>query len=533
MKKKIASHVISKLTDIAGVEITKPKDISFGHYCTPISFSLAKTLKKSPHQIAHDLSLELEHGGLFDSVSAISGYINFKLSDSFLDSFATDALVSGANYAKESQNGKYLVEYVSANPTGPLHIGHARGAVYGDVLVRVGRHLGYDIKTEYYVNDAGNQVKLLGDSLFYAGKREVLKEAVEFPEGSYKGEYIAEVAVKAAEHFGKEIFKDESRIDELAVWGKDQMLEIIKDNLRAAKIEFDSFVSEKEVFAKWESVRADLEKKGGLYTQDDKVYLKSSQFGDGHDRVVVRDNGIPTYLAGDIVYHDDKFKRGYDHYINIWGADHHGYIDRVKAAVEFLGYDSKKLEIILSQMVALLKNGEPYKMSKRAGNFILMSDVVEDIGIDALRFIFMTKKSDTHLEFDVDTLRKEDSSNPVFYVNYAHARIKSVFKKLEIDEKSVYGVKLENLKDDAKEILFEALVLPEILDDAFHSRNLQLLTDYLYKLSARFHRFYTENKVIGSENQEQLLKIFAIVGLSIRTALSLLGIEAKDRMDRD
>ena len=172
-------------------------------------------------------------------------------------------------------------------------------------------------------------------------------------------------------------------------------------------------------------------------------------------------------------------------------------------------------------------------MSKRAGNFILMGDVVEDIGIDALRFVFMTKKSDTHLEFDVDMLSKEDSSNPVFYVNYAHARIQSVFRKLEIDEMSVYKVKLENLKDDAKEILFEAMILPEVLDDAFHSRNLQLITDYLYKLSSRFHRFYTENKVIGSENQDQLLKIFAVVGLSIRTAMSLLGITAKDRMERD
>jgi arginyl-tRNA synthetase len=533
LKKKIASHVTSKLSEIEGVEITKPRDISFGHYCTPISFSLAKVLKKSPHVIAQELSAELEHGELFDNVNAVSGFINFKLSDAFLDLFATDALTSGPNYAKEKQKGTMLVEYVSANPTGPLHIGHARGAIYGDILVRVGRHLGYDITTEYYVNDAGNQMKLLGDSLFYAGKRDVLGEDIEMPEGTYKGEYISDVAKEAAQHFGKGIFEDAARIDELALWGKERMLELIRENLDSAKITFDTYVSEKEVFGHWETVRKDLEAKGALYTQEDKVFLKSSQYGDGHDRVVVRDNGIPTYLAGDIVYHNDKFVREFDHYINIWGADHHGYIARVKAAIEFLGYDSEKMEIILSQMVALLKHGEPYKMSKRAGNFILMSDVVEDIGIDALRFIFMTKKSDTHLDFDVDMLSREDSSNPVFYVNYAHARIRSVFAKLGIEEASVYNVKLENLKDDAKEMLFEALVLPEILDDAFHSRNLQLITDYLYKLSSRFHRFYTENKVIGSENQAQLLKIFATVGLSIRTAMGLLGIEAKDRMERE
>ena len=533
MKKKIAAHVASTLSETSDAPITKPKDLSFGHYCTPISFSLAKALKKSPHVIAQELCEKLEHNELFDSVNAVSGFVNFKLSDAFLDSFATDALTSGPNYAKENLQGRIMVEYVSANPTGPLHIGHARGAVYGDVLVRVGRHLGYDITTEYYVNDAGNQIKLLGDSLFASGQKYVLGMDVELPEGSYKGEYIIDAAKEAAEHFGPDIFKDETRIDELAWWGKEKMLGIIQSTLKAARIEFDSYVSEKEVFTRWNSVYEDLKEKGGLYTQEDKVFLKSSQYGDGHDRVVVRDNGIPTYLAGDIVYHDDKFKRDFDHYINIWGADHHGYIARVKAAIEFLGYDSNKLEVILSQMVALLKNGEPYKMSKRAGNFILMGDVIEDIGIDALRFIFMTKKSDTHLDFDVETLSHEDSSNPVYYVNYAHARIKSVFTKLGKSEEEVYNVKLKNLSDDAKEMLFQALVLPEVLDDAFHSRNLQLLTDYLYRLASRFHRFYTENKVAGSDNQDQLLKIFAMVGLTIRTAMGLLGITAKDRMERE
>ena len=235
-------------------------------------------------------------------------------------------------------------------------------------------------------------------------------------------------------------------------------------------------------------------------------------------------------MAGDIVYHNDKFERGYDRYINIWGADHHGYIPRVKAAIKFLGFDDKKLEIILSQMVALLKNKQPFKMSKRAGNFILMSDVVKEIGVDALRFIFLTKRSDTHLEFDIDMLKKEDSSNPIFYVNYAHARIKSVFRKLNIDEESIKDVKLKSLNSDAKEILFEALVLPEIIDDAFHSENLNIITEYLYKLSSRFHKFYTQNKVIGSKNQDELLKLFSVIALSIKTGLKLLGIDAKERM---
>jgi arginyl-tRNA synthetase len=530
LKKSLSSHIETTLEE-KDVQITKPKDLSFGHYCTPIAFSLAKKLRKSPHLIAADLAEKLTHDDLFADVNAVSGYVNFKFSDGFLDKFTTQALKSDINYAKSEQNEKILIEYVSANPTGPLHIGHARGAVYGDTLVRVGRHLGYDVTAEYYINDAGNQIDNLGLSILFAGKNLFLDGDYEIPDGCYKGDYINDVALKAKEVFGLDSFALESPSNELMLWAKDEMLSVIKSNLADAGIIFDTFVSEKEVFTAWDKVRVDLEAKGALYTDEGKVFLKSSEHGDGHDRVVVRDNGIPTYLAGDIVYHDQKFKRGYDHYINIWGADHHGYVTRVKSAISHLGYDSEKLEVILSQMVALLRDGEPYKMSKRAGNFILMSDVVEDIGIDALRFIFMTKKSDTHLDFDVDSLSKHDSSNPVFYVNYAHARVASLFRKLEKKPEDVFDVKLNKLDDDAKELLFDALLLNEELSSAFESRNLQMITDYLYKLSARLHKFYANTKVMGHPEQDQLLKVFATVALSLRTGLSLLGITAVYRME--
>jgi len=227
LKKTITSHVTSIL-DVDSVEITKPKDLSFGHYCTPISFSLAKVYRKNPHAIAAELAEQLAHEELFSEVSAVSGYINFKFSDVFLDRFTTDALKSGVNFAKEQNDAKVLVEYVSANPTGPLHIGHARGAVYGDTLVRVGRHLGYDVTAEYYVNDAGNQIVLLGTSLIYAGRVNVLGESVEEPEEYYRGEYIIDVAKRAAEVFGQEIFTDSDRFDSLCMWAKDQMLEMIQ-----------------------------------------------------------------------------------------------------------------------------------------------------------------------------------------------------------------------------------------------------------------------------------------------------------------
>ena len=529
MKKTILNHIKSRLDEPNEVQITKPRDNSFGHFATPLSFVLAKKLRKNPHLIATELAQKLQDDDFFESVDAIAGYINFKLSSGFLDRFATDALKYKDVFAKQDLKDKILIEYVSANPTGPLHIGHARGAVFGDTLVRVGRHLGYDITTEYYVNDAGNQIRLLGDSIEYAVKTKLLKQTLPPLEESYKGEYIDDVAKDALAFFKEDFFTNTDK-EKLSSWAKDKMLSLIKSNLKMANIEFDSYVSEKEIFKEWDRVKNILQKDNALYEKDGKIYIKSANFTDDNDRVVVRDNKIPTYLAGDIVYHNNKFERNFDKYINIWGADHHGYIARVKASIEFLGYDSSKLEIILSQMVALLKGKQPYKMSKRAGNFILMSDIIDEIGIDALRFIFLTKKSDTHLEFDVDDLKKEDSSNPVFYVNYAHARICSIFRKLNINEEELVDVELVNLNDSEKELLFEALILPEILDDAFHSRNLQVITEYLYKLSSKFHKFYTENRVIGNSKEDVLLKIFAVIKLSIQTALKLLGIKAKERM---
>jgi len=260
------------------------------------------------------------------------------------------------------------------------------------------------------------------------------------------------------------------------------------------------------------------------------VWIRSSQMGDEKDRVVVREDGRPTYLAGDIIYHDDKFARGYDRYINIWGADHHGYIARVKAAIHFLGYDENKLEVLLAQMVSLLKGGEPYKMSKRAGNFILMSEVVEEIGADALRFIFLSKKCDTHLEFDVDALKQQDSSNPVFYINYAHARVNQLFEKSGKTPEEVLHVRLDDLSEEGKTLLFQALLLPEVLEDAFESRQVQKMTEYLRTLAGSFHKFYNENRVVGSTEEEKFLKLFAVVAVSLRVGLGLLGIKAKDKM---
>jgi len=539
MKQRVADIFKNHLGE--NPPVNNPRQKEFGHYAVPV-FKYAKKAKQNPAEFAKDLCEKLKCDE-FESVEAISGFVNIKLSDSFLDEYASKVIRQKENFGKQEKNESILLEFVSANPTGPLHIGHARGAIFGDALNRIGRHIGYKIKTEYYVNDAGRQIQLLGVSVYLAA-REILGLSVEWPDEYYRGEYIKDLAKEALNCFGENYFAQKVEIienedkkeavfekDDLSLWAKDKMLEEIKKDLQDLNIVlFDNWVSERKLYKHWNEVKKILEKHNALYEKDNKIWLKSSEYKDEKDRVVVRENGMPTYLAGDIIYHWDKFKRGYDRYINIWGADHHGYIARVKAAIKFLGFDPDKLEILLSQMVKLLKGGEPYKMSKRAGNFILVRDVVEDVGSDALRFVFLTKRADTHLEFDVDDLNKKDASNPSYYVNYAHARICSIFRNVNKNYDDMLKIELKNLDEDEKNLLFLALQLPYVLEDSFSNREPHRLTNYLIDLAGEFHRFYNKNKVIGSEKEDIRLKILAVVGIIINLGLSLLGIKAKEKM---
>ncbi len=513
------------------VVLEKPKERSFGHFATPIAFSLSKELRKSPLIIAEELASSFTDNDIFSSVESVKGYLNFRLSENFLSEYGTWALEHQADFGKQEKKEKILLEFVSANPTGPLHIGHARGAVYGDTLLRLGRHLGYDITAEYYVNDAGNQIDLLGLSIQLEGRATVLNEDVAYPESYYRGEYLTSLVLGAVEKFGIEILSDESRQKELALWAKDRVMQIIVKDLGDLNIFFDTFVYESSLYADWDRV---LIKMGdGVYEQDGKMWIASQTHGDEKDRVVVREDTRPTYLAGDIVYHNQKFEREYKDYINIWGADHHGYISRVKAAIEFLGYKSSKLEVLLSQMVSLLKDGEPYKMSKRAGNVILMSDIVEEIGSDALRFIFASKKSDTALEFDLAEFKKQDSSNPIFYIQYAHARINTILGKSDFNTEEILNASLKGLDENANSLLFDALLLPEVIEDAFSSRQVQKLPEYLKSLAAALHKFYYDSRIIGNPDELKLLKLFMVVALSLKTGLALMGIEAKNHMSKE
>ena len=530
MKQRVSTLLREKFN--RDVVLEKPKDRAFGHFATPVAFSMAKELRKSPMIIAQELADSFdEEDSIFSSVESVKGYLNFRLSENFLSQYGDWALENPQDFAKQDKKEKILLEFVSANPTGPLHIGHARGAVYGDTLYKLAKHLGYDITAEYYVNDAGNQIDLLGLSIQLYGREHILKEDVTYPESYYRGDYLEDLTNGAVERFGVEILSDTSRQKELALWAKDGVMEIITQSLAQINIKFDTFVKESTLYSDWDRV---MEKMGdAIYEKDSKKWIASEANGDEKDRVVVREDGRATYLAGDIVYHNQKFERGYDHYINIWGADHHGYIARVNSAIKYLGYDSSKLEVLLSQMVSLLKDGEPYKMSKRAGNVILMSDIVDEIGSDALRFIFASKKSDTALEFDLSEFKKQDSSNPIFYIQYAHARINTILSKSSLDKDSIMGASLKGLNENANSLLFDALLLPEVVEDAFNSRQVQKLTDYLKSLASSLHKFYYDYRVIGNEDEAKLLKLFLVVALSIKTALNLLGIEAVEYMSKE
>ncbi len=511
--------------------LENPKDKKLAHFATPLAFSLAKELKSSPLQIAEELANKFQNNECFEKVEALKGYLNFKLSRDFLNTLANKALKDPHNFTKGTkQNQSFLLEYVSANPTGPLHIGHARGAIFGDTLARLARHLGFKFDTEYYINDAGNQIELLGFSLFYKVKILHFSENLEYPKECYQGEYIDDLAKEALLHFEKDFFKKQN-VPTLALWAKDKMLKLIVKNLAQARIKIDNYVSERSFYNALEPTLKDLKEHKGSYEKDGKIWLASSLKGDEKDRVIVREDGSGTYLAADIVYHKDKLSRAYDKCINIWGADHHGYIARVKAAMEFLGFNPDKLEIILAQMVSLLQDGKPFKMSKRAGNFILMSEILDEIGTDALRFIFLSKKCDTHLEFDIDDLKKQDSSNPVFYINYAYARINQVFIKANKSTQDVINMDFSSLNEEGLNLAFESLNLESVLKDAFESRSLHKIADYLKNLAANFHKFYNENRVVGADNENALLKLFALVALSIETSFKLMGIEVKKKME--
>jgi len=526
--------------------IEEPKDRHLGDLATNVCFLLSKHLKKPPHVLAEEIAKELSNEDF--KAEPLRGFINFRFSEGRIKESFRELLSLASNYYFEDiGKGKRLqIEFVSANPTGPLHLGHGRGAVVGDALYRLLKAFGYDVVREYYINDAGYQVYLFGLSILYRVYELFGKEDQElkqkFEEEGYKGNYVKELAKDVKSFFGEEVlgWEKEQAIEKLGEYGVKRMLEDIKETLAFMGVEFDLWVSEKSLHQRGlvEKVIKLLEKKGYTYIQDGALWFKSSNFGDDKDRVLIRSDGTPTYFAGDIAYHYYKYERGFEEVINLWGADHWGYLPRLKGALKALGIPEDWLKVEFVQMVRLFSGGKEIRMSKRTGEFITLRELLEEVGVDAVRFIFLTKRSDTPLDFDIDLVKQNTAENPVFYVQYAHARVRGVFREVhqrfDIDpDKESLTEYISHMKDQqGLELMKKLLFFKDTLKDAVLNLSPHLIVYDLLEIAKLFHNYYNHHRVMVEDKSVMMGRLSLLKGVEIglKVGLNLIGVNAPERM---
>ena len=554
------------------VRLDHTKDKSHGDYATNIALMLAKQAKTSPLELAKIIVNQLEDASFIKKTEiAGPGFINFFLSDASSTSIVSEIIELGEMYGK-SEIGKgqsILLEYVSANPTGPLHVGHGRGAAYGATVSNLLRNIGFKVDNEYYVNDAGRQMDILTVSIFLR-YLSLCGEQIRFPDNGYQGQYINDIAdsivVESGESFKQSadivfenICKDgieggdkESHIDALIVRAKDllgdnfqtifqvgieSILGGIKDDLADFGVRFEKWFSEQSLIDSGlsESCITRLKDSGHIYKKDGALWFKTTNYGDEKDRVVVRDNGNHTYFASDIAYHLEKLERGYDKIINVWGADHHGYIPRVKASIGALGHKPDKLEILLVQFANLYRGGQKVQMSTRSGSFVTLEDLRKEVGNDAARFFYILRKSEQHMDFDLDLAKSKTNENPVFYIQYAHARICSVFRQANEKgfESNLEDANLSLLTEEVeKNILRELSRYKSVIESAAIQYEPHQLAYYLRDLATQFHSYYNACTFILEDQdltQARLSLIHAAKQI-LRNGLSILGVGAPESM---
>ncbi len=529
--------------DAGRIELENAKDPKHGDYASNIAMILASRAKKNPRELAR-IIVE----GIVDEKKILKkieiagpGFLNFTIQEDVWASLLADVERLGEDYGKSDAGAgkKIQVEFVSANPTGPLHIGHARGAVVGDVTANILAAAGYDVSREYYINDAGNQMNNLGKSVFRR-YQELQGRQTEFPEGLYQGDYIRDIAAEMIKKDGGvHIDSDEGEVVQAFTdYAAGAILEGIKEDLRLFGVTFDIYFSERELYRDDGVGRLlkELEDRGIIYREDGTVWFKTTLFGDEKDRVVIRQNGLPTYFAADIAYHKNKFHRGFERVIDIWGADHHGYIPRMSAAVQALGYAKESLQVILVQLVNLLRDGKPVAMSTRSGEFVTLREVLDEVGRDAARYNFLMRRSDSHLDFDLEVAKRQSVENPVYYVQYAHARISSILKMAE--EK---GFKMPQASEARPELLqlpeeielIKAITrFPELIRGAAEALEPHRLTFYLNDLAGSFHSYYNKNKVLSDDFALSGARLFLVSSILavFKNALKILGVSAPDKM---
>ncbi|MCX7738056.1 MAG: arginine--tRNA ligase [Hydrogenothermaceae bacterium] len=553
MKQKIKQQIIQKLKqyipEVSQIEdrisLEIPKDEKLGDFSTNVAFLLARTLKSSPVEIAKKVSEMLSGMDTFSKVEvAGGGFINFFLSDGYYRGVLQEVIREKDDFGriKEGSKGKINIEYVSANPTGPLHLGHGRGAVIGKVLSELYRYCGYKIEREFYINDAGNQIKKLGQSV-YARFRQIEEPDYHFPEDGYHGEYIKDIAKELFLTEKEKILSmlsEDDAVEFCANYGKNYLLDRIKEDLRSIGVEFDIWFSEKHLYehGKVDDAISFLKDRGMLYEKDGALWVRTTIYGDDKDRVIKKSDGSYTYFAGDIAYHYDKYKRGYEFVINIWGADHHGYFPRLKSAVMSFGVPENWLKVMFIQLVKLFKEGQEVKMSKRSGEFITLRELVEEVGKDAVIYFFASKDSDTHLNFDIDVALQKSNENPVFYVQYAHARICSVFRealeRLSFNPEENFQADLSLLNQDIEKSIVKYIsAIPDMLYDAAEKNQPNKIISITYELAVRFHRYYYGYKFLDPDNLEltyaRLYLLKAIRGV-LRILFKIMGIAPVERM---
>ena len=543
------------------VMLEVPPQKEFGDFATNFAMQSARSLHCAPRQIAQAVVNNLDCASVEKAEIAGPGFINFYLKQNWTADLLASILAAGDNYGNLPANdlGRIQVEYVSANPTGPLHIGHARGAAVGSAMVNLLRAAGYDVESEYYINDAGNQMNNLAASVnarylqllkleemggvpadLTVKQLDEMPTGIPFPENGYHGYDIIETAQRIIRIYGKEFvaLDEKERLAKFLDIAYKEKLAGLKEDLEAFGVTFDVWFSEKSLHEanKIREAVAFLQERGYIYEQGGALWLNSTAQGDDKDRVVIRDNGIPTYFAADIAYHRNKFERGFARVINLWGADHHGYIARVKAAVNALGFDANNLEIMLLQMVRLYRNGDIVKLSKRTGETITLRELMDEVGTDAARYFFCMRSLDSQLDFDMTLATEKSNENPVYYIQYAHARISSIGRQLA--EAGIEAVPAEQLKLNTL-VAPEELALikklgeyPELIARAARERAVHSVATYAYELAGLFHSFYNQCRILGVETDLQQARIALVkaVGHTIRHALGILGVSAPERM---
>lgn len=525
---------------IPEIKIEIPKDTKNGDYATNIAMVLTKLAKRNPREIAQlivdHLDTEAAHVKKIDIAGP--GFINFYLDSSYLNAVIDQALEQDTQFGRvaESKNEKILVEYVSANPTGDLHIGHARNAAVGDTLCNILDAAGYDVTREYYINDAGNQITNLAKSI-EARYLQHLGQEAEMPADGYHGQDIKNIGADLAEKQPNLMdLSDDERLKTFRQLGVDYEMAKLKQDLADFNIHFDNWFSETSLYEKGE-IKAVLERmkdNGYTYEQDGATWLRTTDFKDDKDRVLIKKDGTYTYFLPDIAYHYDKFQRGNDKLINLFGADHHGYINRLKASLETFGVDSDRLEIQIMQMVRLMQDGEEVKMSKRTGNAITLREIMDEVGIDAARYFLTMRSADTHFDFDMALAKEQSQDNPVYYAQYAHARICSILRQAKAQGYQVEkGTDYQTITNDkAIELLKKVAEFEPMIESAAEARAPHRVTNYIQDLAAHFHKFYNAEKVLTEDEAKTQahLALIDAVRITLRNALQLVGVTAPEQM---